>query len=541
MSKQSSPPRVFVSYSDDSAAHDRRVLELAQWLRSHGVDAQIDQFEDSPDEGWPRWVYRQIRESDYVLVIATPGYLRRCEGEEPRTNTTTDTAAKFGSHLSLQELHESGGRNRKFIPVLFDADAIVESVPLPLRGATCYRLPDQLEDLYRRLTGQPKVERAPLGVLKTFDDESLLDYDEDYAEAGARARAPFDEQRAEDSLRAIIDAGVLDGPDPDERREPAPPPRWRRSWWQRRTNQQWLVGVAAFGLAFTSVGYILSQRASQGGEPSCRIQLTDGAGEVVTGIGHVVLELPSGDALEVVVEDGRTLKFACQPGAVQAQAHVFFAADPKEADPSESVEFGDQVASNTPRAASARGERIDGRILLPDPAEAELVDGVYKTRIMQIPREPPLPSLQAPPDLLADPAPDNTQTSAPEPIELDPDANSNSAGYGSQLPLDTPKFSLEVRASSPDRTLAARLAAGEDALRRCYERGLTRDPKLSGRLVADVRITATGKVAGVAVKSDLSDPSVGKCVIKLVEGWKLGKRDDSRGDVTTMTISFARN
>ena len=164
---------MFVSYSDDSPAHAKRVLELAQWLRNHGIDAQIDQFEESPEEGWPRWIYRQIRESEFVLIIASPGYLRRCEGEEPGADAT-GSSIKFGSHLTLQELHEAGGRNRRFVPVLFDDDAIVESVPLPLRGATCYRLPSQREDLYRRLTGQPRVKSAPLGALLTFD-ESLRD------------------------------------------------------------------------------------------------------------------------------------------------------------------------------------------------------------------------------------------------------------------------------------------------------------------------------------------------------------------------------
>ncbi|HVH99913.1 MAG TPA: SEFIR domain-containing protein [Enhygromyxa sp.] len=212
------PPRVFISYSDDSPAHAKRVLELAQWLRSHGVDATLDQFEESPEEGWPRWIYRQIRESEFVLIIATPGYLRRCEHDEPRVDVS-GSSVKFGSHLSVQELHEAGGRNKKFIPVLFGGDAIVESVPLPLRGSTCYRLPEQRDDLYRRLTGQPKVQRVPLGVLKTFDDETLLDAEEPAAlsEARMRGRSSFDEQRAEDSFRAVIDAGLRDEPPPRDR------------------------------------------------------------------------------------------------------------------------------------------------------------------------------------------------------------------------------------------------------------------------------------------------------------------------------------
>ena len=39
-------PRVFLSYSHDSDTHRKRVLDLCQQLRDHGVDADIDQ------QGW---------------------------------------------------------------------------------------------------------------------------------------------------------------------------------------------------------------------------------------------------------------------------------------------------------------------------------------------------------------------------------------------------------------------------------------------------------------------------------------------------------
>jgi hypothetical protein len=46
------PPRVFISYSHDSDKHRDRVLELADRLRADGVDAMIDQYIQSPPEGW---------------------------------------------------------------------------------------------------------------------------------------------------------------------------------------------------------------------------------------------------------------------------------------------------------------------------------------------------------------------------------------------------------------------------------------------------------------------------------------------------------
>jgi hypothetical protein len=43
-------PKVFISYSHDSEAHEDRVLDLANRLRKDGIDAQIDQYETSPAE-----------------------------------------------------------------------------------------------------------------------------------------------------------------------------------------------------------------------------------------------------------------------------------------------------------------------------------------------------------------------------------------------------------------------------------------------------------------------------------------------------------
>ena len=54
-------PRVFISYSHDNQEHMDRVWELSEKLRGDGVDCRIDQHEESPAEGWPRWCTNQVR------------------------------------------------------------------------------------------------------------------------------------------------------------------------------------------------------------------------------------------------------------------------------------------------------------------------------------------------------------------------------------------------------------------------------------------------------------------------------------------------
>ena len=72
-----SPMRVFISYSHDSPEHCDRVLALAQRLRHDGIDAWVDQFEESPGQGWPLWCVRQILDARYVLLICTELYRKR--------------------------------------------------------------------------------------------------------------------------------------------------------------------------------------------------------------------------------------------------------------------------------------------------------------------------------------------------------------------------------------------------------------------------------------------------------------------------------
>ena len=64
-------PKVFISYSHDSKEIQDKVLEFSNKLRKEGIDANIDQYIDSPPEGWPKWMERNIEESDYVLVLST--------------------------------------------------------------------------------------------------------------------------------------------------------------------------------------------------------------------------------------------------------------------------------------------------------------------------------------------------------------------------------------------------------------------------------------------------------------------------------------
>ena len=71
---QQENPIVFISYSQDSLSFADQVLSFANKLRSEGIDAILDQYEEAPSEGWPRWMENSINRADYVIVIGSKGY-----------------------------------------------------------------------------------------------------------------------------------------------------------------------------------------------------------------------------------------------------------------------------------------------------------------------------------------------------------------------------------------------------------------------------------------------------------------------------------
>lgn len=134
-SSEATAPKVFVSYSHDSPEHGEHVLALADRLRSDGIDCILDQYEESPAEGFPRWMDRQIRAADFVLMICTSTYYRRVMGEE---EPGKGHGAQWESTLIYQYIYNAGTANTRFIPVLLEgADA--SAIPIPWQGVKYYQ------------------------------------------------------------------------------------------------------------------------------------------------------------------------------------------------------------------------------------------------------------------------------------------------------------------------------------------------------------------------------------------------------------------
>src|SRR5215471_20741899 len=109
--------KVLISYSHDSPVHEQRVLALSDRLRSHGIDAIVDQYESFPAEGWIQWMKRQIREAQFILVICTETYRRRADRQEA---PGVGLGATYESQIIQQLLYDAAGTNDRIVPVLLD-------------------------------------------------------------------------------------------------------------------------------------------------------------------------------------------------------------------------------------------------------------------------------------------------------------------------------------------------------------------------------------------------------------------------------------
>jgi hypothetical protein len=91
-------------------------------------------------------------------------YYRRVMGEE---RTGTGLGVRWEGNLIYQHFYDAGAVSTKFIPVLL-AGGQPSHIPAPAKGVTFYRPNSEsgYEDLYRRLTDQPRARKPVLGKLR---------------------------------------------------------------------------------------------------------------------------------------------------------------------------------------------------------------------------------------------------------------------------------------------------------------------------------------------------------------------------------------
>ncbi|MGH9840269.1 MAG: SUMF1/EgtB/PvdO family nonheme iron enzyme [Blastocatellia bacterium] len=156
---------VFVSYSQESLDHRRRVYELVARLRADGIHCVSDHLvKGSPPDGWRLWMEARIKESAYTLVVCTEAYRRRADRkEEPGKGL----GVAWEAAIITDEIYRNAARNTRFIPVLFSQPDAAH-IPSWLGDVTYYRadVEDSYDLLLRHLTDQPLFEEPPIGFVR---------------------------------------------------------------------------------------------------------------------------------------------------------------------------------------------------------------------------------------------------------------------------------------------------------------------------------------------------------------------------------------
>ncbi|SBT04891.1 hypothetical protein ACCAA_20020 [Candidatus Accumulibacter aalborgensis] len=107
------PPRVFISYAQESGSHSAWVLALAHRLRQDGVDAVIDRYFPWVEKGWRPWMTAQIEQSDWVLVVCTQEYRQRFDGNAP---AGSGRGVRWESQHITQALYDDKFSNKQSSP-----------------------------------------------------------------------------------------------------------------------------------------------------------------------------------------------------------------------------------------------------------------------------------------------------------------------------------------------------------------------------------------------------------------------------------------
>jgi len=139
----------FVSYSWDDDEHRKWVRDLAERLRSDGVNATIDQWATVPGDQLTEFMERAIADNEYVLIVCTPRYKSRSEQRQGGVGYEGDIIT---AELLLTRKH------RKFIPILRKGEWIA-AAPSWLAGKYYVDLRDgpnynsQYDDLISTILG----------------------------------------------------------------------------------------------------------------------------------------------------------------------------------------------------------------------------------------------------------------------------------------------------------------------------------------------------------------------------------------------------
>ncbi|KAL3974060.1 ATP-binding cassette, subfamily B (MDR/TAP), member 8 [Sarotherodon galilaeus] len=153
------PPRLLICYSSyDGPAHVKAVMQLGAFIQQHMATQVCLDLWDSlsvAEEGSMAWHCRQIRESDFVLVMCSRGFNQRPKPEDD----DGDEDQAYSSDAIIQLIGAEVGRAKargqdlsKYMAAIFEYSEETD-IPTELRLISHYMLTGDLPLLFSHLHG----------------------------------------------------------------------------------------------------------------------------------------------------------------------------------------------------------------------------------------------------------------------------------------------------------------------------------------------------------------------------------------------------
>ena len=171
------PPRVFISYSHDSAEHKSWVLDFATTLRSRGIDTVLDQWDLRPGDDLPHFMETELDKCDYVIIVCSETYVSKANAGKggvgyEKMIVTASLLQRIDSNIIIPVVRQSSSPTlptflRSKLYINFSNDSEVEysldELLRTLLDAPLYETPEIGTNPFRPLQGS-KPDRTADGV-----------------------------------------------------------------------------------------------------------------------------------------------------------------------------------------------------------------------------------------------------------------------------------------------------------------------------------------------------------------------------------------
>jgi hypothetical protein len=148
----------------------------------------LDLTAEGGRQDWPEWMTRQIRDADRILVIASPEYRRRAEGD---TASDEGRGVQWEARQIRERIYGDQRAGLQIVLPVVLPGASVDDLPawLTPRSTTHYRVEQftnaGADRLLRVLTGQPWEVEPTLGAVPVLPPRSEVVVDVARALRGA--------------------------------------------------------------------------------------------------------------------------------------------------------------------------------------------------------------------------------------------------------------------------------------------------------------------------------------------------------------------